>query len=302
MLELVVYNGVPHLLHPVVVEHKHAAKALKWTVAEMERRYRLLAANGVRSLGDFNARLKSGEELDDPSGAVEPLRALPYIVVVIDELADLMLTVQQEIEEPLARLAQMARAVGIHLVLATQRPSVNVITGVIKANFPSRASFQVSSKIDSRTVLDMNGAEQLLGNGDLLFLPADRAEPVRIQGAYLSGEETGRVVEYLRAAGAALDAETVAPPVDIIAEASQLEVAQLDERDELFFVAARTVVDHDQGSTSLLQRRLKVGYSRAARILDQLEQAGIVGPPDGTKPREVRVSIDDLEALDREHL
>ena len=301
MLELVVYNGIPHLLHPVVVEHKESAKALKWTVAEMERRYRLLAANGIRSLADFNARVKAGD-LVDPSGGEDDLRPLPYIVVLIDELADLMLTVQQEIEEPLARLAQMARAVGIHLVLATQRPSVNVITGVIKANFPSRISFQVSSKIDSRTVLDMNGAEQLLGNGDMLFLPADRAEPIRIQGAFISSEETGRVVEWLREAGRRLNAEEIAPPVDIIAEASDLEIAALDERDELFFAAARVVVDHDQGSTSLLQRRLRVGYSRAARILDQLERANIVGPPDGTKPRDVLITTDDLETLEASSL
>jgi S-DNA-T family DNA segregation ATPase FtsK/SpoIIIE len=296
MLELVVYNGIPHLLHPVVVEHKESAKALKWTVAEMERRYRLLAANGIRSLADFNARVKSGEPISGGDG--EDPRPLPYVVVLIDELADLMLTVQQEIEEPLARLAQMARAVGIHLVLATQRPSVNVITGVIKANFPSRISFQVSSKIDSRTVLDMNGAEQLLGNGDMLFLPADRAEPIRIQGGFLSGDETARVVGWLREAGKRLNAEEVAPPVDIIAEASELEIAALDERDELFLAAARVVVDHDQGSTSLLQRRLRVGYSRAARILDQLEQANIVGPPDGTKPRDVLITSSELETLE----
>ena len=301
MLELVVYNGIPHLLHPVVVEHKESAKALKWTVAEMERRYRLLAANGIRSLADFNARVKAGD-LVDPAGGDDDQRPLPYIVVLIDELADLMLTVQQEIEEPLARLAQMARAVGIHLVLATQRPSVNVITGVIKANFPSRISFQVSSKIDSRTVLDMNGAEQLLGNGDMLFLPADRAEPIRIQGAFISSEETGRVVDWLREAGRRLNAEEIAPPVDIIAEASELEIAALDERDELFFAAARVVVDHDQGSTSLLQRRLRVGYSRAARILDQLERANIVGPPDGTKPRDVLITADDLETLEASSL
>jgi S-DNA-T family DNA segregation ATPase FtsK/SpoIIIE len=294
MLELIAYNGVPHLLHPVVVEHRESAKALKWTVAEMERRYRVLAANGVRSLQDFNERVKAGEELKGVEG--EP-RTIPTIVVLIDELADLMLTVQNEIEEPLARLAQMARAVGIHLVLATQRPSVNVITGVIKANFPSRLSFQVSSKIDSRTVLDMNGAEQLLGHGDMLFLPADRAEPIRIQGAYVSTAETARVVDWLVAAGETLDAASIAPPVDIIAEASELEMTALDERDELFAAAARVVVDHDQGSTSLLQRRLKVGYSRAARILDQLERAGIVGPPDGTKPREVRITPDDLDRL-----
>ena len=301
MLELVVYNGIPHLLHPVVVEHKESAKALKWTVSEMERRYRLLAANGIRSLADFNARVKAGD-LVDPAGGEDDQRPLPYIVVLIDELADLMLTVQQEIEEPLARLAQMARAVGIHLVLATQRPSVNVITGVIKANFPSRISFQVSSKIDSRTVLDMNGAEQLLGNGDMLFLPADRAEPLRIQGAFISSEETGRVVDWLREKGRRLNAEEIAPPVDIIAEASELEIAALDERDELFFAAARVVVDHDQGSTSLLQRRLRVGYSRAARILDQLERANIVGPPDGTKPRDVLITADDLETLEASSL
>jgi S-DNA-T family DNA segregation ATPase FtsK/SpoIIIE len=297
MLELIAYNGVPHLLHPVVVEHRESAKALKWTVAEMERRYRVLAANGVRSLQDFNARVKAGEDLAGLEGD-EVGRTIPTIVVLIDELADLMLTVQNEIEEPLARLAQMARAVGMHLVLATQRPSVNVITGVIKANFPSRISFQVSSKIDSRTVLDMNGAEQLLGHGDMLFLPADRAEPVRIQGALVSTAETTRVVDWLKAAGEALGAADVAPPVDIIAEASELEMAALDERDELFFQAARVVVEYDQGSTSLLQRRLKVGYSRAARILDQLEHSGIVGPPEGTKPREVRVTLDELEALE----
>jgi S-DNA-T family DNA segregation ATPase FtsK/SpoIIIE len=300
MLELISYNDIPHLLHPVVVEHRESAKALKWSVAEMERRYRLLAANGVRSLDDYNTRARRGDDLrgiDDDDGPSNPL---PFIVVVIDELADLMLTVQNEIEEPLARLAQMARAVGIHLVLATQRPSVNVITGVIKANFPSRISFQVSSKIDSRTILDANGAEQLLGDGDMLYLPADRAEPVRIQGAFVSTEETTRIVEYLRAAGEALGAEEIAPPIDIIAEASELEMAALDERDELFLAAAKIVVDYEQGSTSLLQRRLKVGYSRAARILDQLERANIVGPPDGTKPRRVLVTAEDLEPLERD--
>ena len=307
MLELITYNSIPHLLHPVVVEHKQSAKALKWAVAEMERRYRLLAANGVRSLQDFNARARDaarGEAagttpLKGLDGAEEPQRPLPFIVLLIDELADLILTVQAEIEEPLARLAQMARAVGIHLVLATQRPSVNVITGVIKANFPSRISFQVSSKIDSRTVLDMNGAEQLLGNGDMLYMPADRAEPIRIQGAFVSTAETGRIVEYLRRAGESLNAEAVAPQVDIIAEASELEMAALEEKDELFVAAARVVVEHDQGSTSLLQRRLKVGYSRAARILDQLESAGVVGPPEGTKPRDVLITLDDLEPLER---
>jgi S-DNA-T family DNA segregation ATPase FtsK/SpoIIIE len=296
MLELVAYNPIPHLLHPVVVDHRESAKALKWVVAEMERRYKLLAAGGIRSIGEYNARLEAGELGGDEENEVER-RPLPFIVVLVDELADLMLTVQHEIEEPLARLAQMARAVGIHLVLATQRPSVNVITGVIKANFPSRISFQVSSKIDSRTVLDMNGAEQLLGRGDMLFLPSDRAEPWRLQGAFISTSETSRVVEYLEQAAIDLGAGEVAPPVDIIAEASELETAVLHERDELFLSAARVVIQHEQGSTSLLQRRLRVGYSRAARILDQLEQAGVVGPPEGTKPREVRMTMDELENL-----
>ncbi len=300
MLELSMYNEVPHLLHPVVTRPKDSVIALKWAVYEMERRFELLAKNVVRNIADFNARLRSGSELvgvDSKLGtADEPLRPLPYVVVVVDELADLMLTVQAEIEEPLARLAQKARAVGIHVVLATQRPSVNVLTGFIKANFPSRISFQVASKTDSRTILDQNGAEALLGQGDMLFLPADRAAPIRIQGAYVSGRETEALVAKVRelaerrefAARETIDLQKV--------EGAELEGTDGD-RDELFFEAARVVIEHDQGSTSLLQRRLKVGYSRAARIVDQLYQHGILGPPDGSKPREVRIGLEELAEM-----
>jgi S-DNA-T family DNA segregation ATPase FtsK/SpoIIIE len=300
MLELSMYNEVPHLLHPVVTRAKDSAIALKWAVFEMERRFELLARNAVRNVADFNARLRAGTELagvDSKLGtADEPLRPLPYVVVVVDELADLMLTVQAEIEEPLARLAQKARAVGIHVVLATQRPSVNVLTGFIKANFPSRISFQVASKTDSRTILDQNGAEALLGQGDMLFLPADRAAPIRIQGAFVSARETEALVECVRrlaerrefAARETIDLQRV--------EGAELEDIDGD-RDELFFEAARVVIEHDQGSTSLLQRRLKVGYSRAARIVDQLHRHGILGPPDGSKPREVRIGLEELAEM-----
>ncbi|MFN2431956.1 MAG: DNA translocase FtsK, partial [Gemmatimonadota bacterium] len=301
MLELSMYNAVPHLLHPVVTRPKDAAVALKWGVYEMERRFELLARNAVRNVADFNARLKAGAELagvDSKLGsAEEPLRSLPYVVVIVDELADLMLTVQAEIEEPLARLAQKARAVGIHMVLATQRPSVNVLTGFIKANFPSRISFQVASKTDSRTVLDQNGAEALLGSGDMLFLPADRAVPVRIQGAFVSGHETEVLVASVRELGEARefrDRETI----DLQrVEGAEMEEGAAGERDELFFEAARVVIEHDQGSASLLQRRLKVGYSRAARIVDQLERHGVVGPAEGSKPREVRMGLEELSDL-----
>jgi S-DNA-T family DNA segregation ATPase FtsK/SpoIIIE len=312
MLELSMYNDVPHLLHPVVTRPKDAATALKWTVYEMERRFELLAKNAVRNIGDFNARLKSGAELEGVDSGLgsadEPPRPLPYVVLVVDELADLMLTVQAEIEEPLARLAQKARAVGIHMVLATQRPSVNVLTGFIKANFPSRISFQVASKTDSRTVLDQNGAEALLGFGDMLFLPADRAVPIRIQGAHVSSRETEALVQRVRALGEALlrhlrdaaDAREISMRETIDLEKVEGVAAGAepgDDRDELFFEAARVVIEHDQGSTSLLQRRLKVGYSRAARIVDQLERSGIVGPAEGSKPREVRIGLEELAEM-----
>jgi S-DNA-T family DNA segregation ATPase FtsK/SpoIIIE len=295
MLELSAYNGIPHLVMPVVTEPKRASRALRWAVSEMEKRYKLMATCGARNIGAYNEKVAAGQVPSGPPLAGGEAPATPdrlsYVVVVIDELADLMLTAPAEIEEPIARLAQMARAVGIHLVLATQRPSVDVITGVIKANFPSRIAFQVSSKTDSRTVLDMNGAENLLGHGDMLFTPAGKPEPYRVHGAYVSEEESSRVVEFWKAKS---QATTFVPP--LATEPNLVETDDEDEGiegdpfdDELIREAAKLVVTHQQGSTSLLQRRLKVGYSRAGRLMDQLENLGVVGPFQGSKARDVLV-------------
>ena len=291
MVELSMYNGIPHLVMPVVTEAKKAARALRWAVGEMEKRYKLLAQVGARNINTYNERVAGGK-LPPAEGEEKPPSRLGYVVVLVDEFADLMVQVPGEVEEPIARLAQMARAVGIHLVLATQRPSVDVITGVIKANFPSRIAFRVASKVDSRTVLDMNGAENLLGLGDMLFLPAGKAEPSRVHGAFVSEEEATRVVDFWRAKAAAASAP--APP-PLATDVSVVEVEEEGEGgddfmdDELIPEAARLVVMHHQGSTSLLQRRLKVGYSRAGRLMDQLEQLGVVGPFNGSKARDVLV-------------
>ena len=260
----------------------------------MEKRYDKLAKAGVRNIVDYNAkmanpktRLKDTEEMQH--------HKMPYIVVVIDELADLMITSGKEVEEPIARLAQLARAVGIHLILATQRPSVNVITGVIKANFNARAAYQVASKIDSRTILDMNGAEQLLGAGDMLFLPAGMPKPIRIQNAFISTEEVEKITNFIYVQKGYSKRYFLPSLYEKKKEAMGNFLADLDP---MFEEAARTVVRHQQGSVSLLQRRLKLGYSRAARIVDQLEQAGIVGPSEGSKAREVIVeSEEQLETI-----
>jgi S-DNA-T family DNA segregation ATPase FtsK/SpoIIIE len=291
MVELSMFNGVPHLVWPVVTDAKIASKTLRKMVGEMESRYKLLAACGARNIDTYNERVAEGK-LPVPENGEKPPQRLGYVVIIIDELADLMLTAPAEIEEPIARLAQMARAVGIHLVLATQRPSVDVITGVIKANFPSRIAFRVASKTDSRTVLDRNGAENLLGMGDMLYLPVGKSEPVRVHGGFVSEEETARVVDFWRAKAAAV---AVPPPPPLATDLSMpLEVD--DEAEEDTFMddnlvpeAAKLVVMHNQGSTSLLQRRLKVGYSRAGRLMDQLEQLGVVGPFNGSKARDVLV-------------
>jgi DNA segregation ATPase FtsK/SpoIIIE, S-DNA-T family len=321
MVELSMYNDLPHLRHPVVTDNSDAAGVLKWAVIEMERRYKLLSANGVRNLQDFNRRLEGGQlmralepegEEGDPDRWVYRSGPLPFVVLIIDELADLMMTVQGEVEKPLALLAQKARAIGVHLILATQRPSVNVITGLIKANFPSRIAFRVSSKVDSRTILDQNGADSLLGNGDMLFLPPGHSDPVRIQGAFLSTEETERLMEWYREQ-ARLRKEAVAegtPAVtgteeDILAIVRANETDPLDDeleqapedRDRLFREAAYLCIQHQGGSTSLLQRRLRIGYGRAARIIDQLHHAGVLGPPDGSKPRDVLVDIIGLDQV-----
>jgi S-DNA-T family DNA segregation ATPase FtsK/SpoIIIE len=324
MVELSVYNTLPHLRHKVVTDNRDAAAVLKWAVLEMQERYELLAANSARNIQDFNRKVQDGASLQlpkRPNVAFEDLtyRAgiLPYIVVVIDELADLMMTVQGEVETPLAMLAQKARAIGIHLILATQRPSVNVITGLIKANFSSRIAFRVASQVDSRTILDGIGAESLLGNGDMLFIPPGKSEPSRLQGAFISSEDTERLMDWYSGRRAARSAELAAhglvvEPVagsepDILEQVRQRELAESgagemdsadsEDRDKLFREAAEVVVQHQQGSTSLLQRRLKVGYGRAARIIDQLHAAGVLGPPDGSKPRDVLVGLEDVERL-----
>ena len=281
VVELTMYNDIPHLLVPVITEPKRAAEALKWAVAEMEARYQKLAKLGVRNLSDYNAKLASGQAEAAEDG-VEPDKPLACIVIVIDEFADLMLTAPAEVETSLMGLAQKSRAVGIHIILATQRPSVNVITGVIKANFPSRIAFQVASKTDSRTILDLNGAERLLGMGDMLFLPSGQGEPLRVHGAFISGEETERLVAALK------ESQYEAEEVAVFSEQPDINAAA-DARDDLFDDAVRLVCEHQQASTSFLQRRLKVGYSRAARLMDELEAAGIVGPIVGAKPREILV-------------
>ena len=290
VVELTMYNDIPHLLVPVITEPKRAAEALKWAVAEMEARYQKLAKLGVRNLSDYNAKLASGQAGAAEDG-VEPDKPLAYIVIVIDEFADLMLTAPAEVETSLMGLAQKSRAVGIHIILATQRPSVNVITGVIKANFPSRIAFQVASKTDSRTILDLNGAERLLGMGDMLFLPSGQGEPLRVHGAFISGEETERLVAALK------ESQYEAEEVAVFSEQPDINAAA-DARDDLFDDAVRLVCEHQQASTSFLQRRLKVGYSRAARLMDELEAAGIVGPIVGAKPREILVERTEEEDVE----
>lgn len=272
-VELVQFNGVPHLLTPVVVEPEKVVSALKWSISEMDRRYRLFAETGVRNIEAYN----------ELSG----FAAMPYIVIIIDELADIILFSPVEVEDTICRIAQMARATGIHLVIATQRPSVDVLTGLIKANIPCRISFAVSSMIDSRVILDQPGAEKLLGRGDMLFIPPDQAKPTRIQGAYVAEPEIQKLIEFLRKQSApAYTEEVTTMPVG---PAKRGAKGELEEKDELFEEALRTVCQYDRASASLLQRRLSVGYARAARIIDQLEVAGVVGPGEGSKPRDVLV-------------
>ncbi len=274
MLELSLYNDIPHLLTPVVTQPKRAAETLRALVAEMERRYRTLAEKGSKNIDSYNKAVSEAERL-------------PYIVVIIDELADLMMTVQREVEDSIMRLAQMARAAGIHLIVATQRPSVDVITGLIKANLPTRVSFQVSSKTDSRTILDANGAENLLGMGDMLFQPPGTAHLIRVHGCFVSEAEIKRVVDFVKKQGKP-NYEFLAQRVKEVAEA---EVAAVEdsERDEFYQRAVELVQMNGQASTSFLQRRLRVGYNRAARMIEMMEEDGIVGPADGSKPRQVLV-------------
>lgn len=284
----------PDIDEKIITQPNNAVLALKSCVIEMERRYDLLASAGVRHVSDYNQRFKDGRLKGKDTETVKH-RYLPYIIVIIDELADLMLTTAKEVEESIARIAQLARAVGIHLVLATQRPSVDVITGVIKANFPSRIAYAVSSKIDSRTILDGGGAEQLIGRGDMLYLSASTPKPVRIQNAYISSEEVEELVHHI---GKQKGYSRMYELPSALEKKKNGIGAGAGERDELFDDAARIIVRHQQGSVSLLQRRLSIGYSRAARLVDQLEEAGIVGPFDGSKAREVLVETEEqLEIL-----
>ena len=282
-LELGLYADIPHLATPIITEPKRAAYALKWAVSEMERRYKQLAQWGVRNIDSYNTEVARRNMVDDFDDQGQPWQTLPYLVIIIDELADLMMVSGHEVEEAITRLAQMARAVGIHLVLATQRPSVDVITGLIKANFPSRIAFRVSSKVDSRTIIDANGAEQLLGRGDMLFLPPGTSRLVRVHGAFVDESEIGRIVAHIKAQGQPLYDETITQSED---EATGNEAGG-GERDELFEQALRVCVEMKRASTSVLQRRLRIGYGRAAAILDAMEREGFIGPADGARPRQI---------------
>jgi DNA segregation ATPase FtsK/SpoIIIE, S-DNA-T family len=291
-LELGMYEDIPHLLTPVVVDPKQAANALRWAVREMEERYKTLAAEGVRNIEQYNRNvLQMITEKRTPKDGEYP-KPLPFIIVLIDELADLMMVASNEVEQSICRLAQMARAVGIHLILATQRPSVDVITGLIKANMPSRISFRVSSKTDSRTILDANGAEQLLGKGDMLFLPPASSRVIRLHGPYISEQESARLASFLRKQGKPTYDETITAEDKITAEGISLE------KDDLYDEAARIVVSSGQASISYLQRRLRVGFSRAARLVDMMEMEGLVSPAAGGKAREVLVDKGYFEEVD----
>lgn len=302
-LEMGLYEGIPHLLTPVITDPKKATNALRNAVLEMERRLRLLASQGVRNIEQFNRKVSELRSqpipLFEEDEAREELQPLPYILIVIDELADLMMIEGHNVEASVTRLAQMARAVGIHLVLATQRPSVDVITGLIKANFPARLSFRVATRVDSRTVLDVMGAEHLLGKGDMLFLPPGSSRLVRVHGAFVTEPEINRVVDFWKQQASPDYDQSflIAPPEE---EGEEQEDISSGERDPLYEEAVRVVIDMGKASTSTLQRRLRLGYGRAARILDMMQREGIIGPPDGSKPREVLKRPDWLDRQDIE--
>ena len=294
VVELKVYNGIPHLLIPVVTDPKKAAGALNWAVAEMTRRYQLFAEYNVRDLKGYNAKVETIEDIEDEN---KPQK-LPQIVIVVDELADLMMVAPGEVEDAICRLAQLARACGIHLVVATQRPSVNVITGLIKANMPSRVAFAVSSGVDSRTIIDMNGAEKLLGKGDMLFYPAGYPKPARIQGSFVSDGEVQSVVDFLinQTDGVTYNEEITKHINSAPAgNAPSFGGNDSDDRDEYFIYAGKFVIESDKGSIGMLQRKFKIGFNRAARIMDQLCEAGVVGEEEGTKPRKVLMSMEEFE-------
>ena len=293
VVELSVYNGIPHLLIPVVTDPKKAAGALNWAVVEMMDRYNKFAASNVRDLKGYNAKVQTLAESGDIPADQIP-KKLPQLVIIIDELADLMMVASNEVEDAICRLAQLARAAGIHLVIATQRPSVNVITGVIKANVPSRIAFSVASGVDSRTILDMNGAEKLLGNGDMLFYPSGYPKPLRVQGAFVSDGEVSNVTEFLKEQNTDTGYNT-----EIEKKLSQSSfgggAGGQNERDALFTDAGKFIIEKDKASIGMLQRMFKIGFNRAARIMDQLAEAGVVGEEEGTKPRKILMSMEEFE-------
>lgn len=296
VVELNIYNGIPHLLIPVVTDPKKAAGALNWGVAEMTRRYKAFADYGVRDMAGYNEKIKKEHVMTEEG---EPLKPLPQIVIIVDELADLMMVAPGDVEDAICRLAQLARAAGIHLVIATQRPSVNVITGLIKANMPSRIAFSVSSGVDSRTIIDMNGAEKLLGKGDMLFYPTGYQKPARIQGSFVSDEEIQQVVDFLKDSNQDKGYnEEVINHVDTIqlgAASASVASSDDDSRDVYFKEAGQLIIDKEKASIGMLQRSFKIGFNRAARIMDQLCEAGVVGPEEGTKPRKVLMSALEFE-------
>jgi len=297
-LELGIYAEIPHLLTPIVTDPTKAANALRWATDEMEYRYKKLARRSVRNIDQYNALVRPAGRSPRAADDNEALddRPIPYLVLVIDELADLMMVSSREVEESISRLAAMARAVGIHLILATQRPSVDVITGIIKANFPCRIAFKMASKVDSRTIIDCNGAEQLLGNGDMLFIPPGTSRLTRIHGAFVSEKEAQKIVEYLRDQGQPAYDDSV---LSYGQEETETDGNPIDAElhDSLYGDAVRVVVSEGRASTSLLQRRLSIGYGRAAKLIDMMYQDNLVGPADGSKPREVLVGLDYLDRL-----
>ena len=292
VVEFGVYNGIPHLLTPVVTDPRKAAGALAWAVNEMSDRYKKFAEYNVRDLKGYNAKI-SGME---PAEGEPPLQKLPQILIIIDELADLMMVAAKEVESSICRLAQLARAAGIHLVIATQRPSVDVVTGLIKANIPSRVALLVSSGIDSRTIIDINGAEKLLGNGDMLFYPSGYVKPVRVQGAFVSDEEVQSVVEFITSHTEKVEynEEITSQPV-VSDEHAGGDSDDANQYDEYFAEAARFVIEKGKGSTSMLQRMYRIGFNRAARIMEQLAEAGVVGEEEGTKPRKILMTLEEFE-------
>jgi len=290
VVELSVYNGIPHLLIPVVTDPKKASAALNWAVAEMTDRYKKFAEVGVRDIKGYNEKIKEAEYLND-----ENYQKLPQIVIIIDELADLMMVAPGEVEDAICRLAQMARAAGLHLIIATQRPSVNVITGLIKANIPSRVAFAVSSQVDSRTIIDSSGAEKLLGKGDMLFFPSGYPKPIRVQGAFVSDKEVSSVVDFLKNNNTEAQYNEEVHEKISNAMINEGGAANNNDRDEYFVEAGRFIIEKDKASIGMLQRVYKIGFNRAARIMDQLSEVGVVGPEEGTKPRKVLMTMEQYE-------